>query len=196
MKEKLSSQYMEFLVILILSFVYQFVMSKSLTPLTLSEGCDSLIFKHMGLSIIQGKALYIDLFDHKGPFIFIVNAVGQLIVPGNMGVFILYTINFSFVIFLWYKISKMFISSRVDAVFPVLLGVLFLYMASNEDNETEDWSLIPITYSLYLFVKFYLKEYVITHKEYLFLGIGMGIVTFMRVNNMASNCCVILVDII
>lgn len=193
MKERLFNQYTEFFVILVLSFVYQYVMSKSLTPLTLSEGYDSLIFKHMGLSIIQGKALYIDLFDHKGPFIFIVNAIGQWIVPGKIGVFILYTINFSFVLFLWYKISKMFINSRIEAIFPVLLGVLFLYMASNEDNETEDWSLFPITYSLYIFVKFYIKEHMITRKEYLFLGIVMGIVTFMRVNNMASNCCVILV---
>ena len=181
MKKGLSNQYTEFFIILVLSFIYQFVMSKSLTPLTLSEGCDSLIFKHMGLSIIQGKALYIDLFDHKGPFIFVVNAIGQLIIPGKLGIFILYTINFSFVLYLWYKISKMFINSRVEAIFPVLLGVLFLYMASNEDNETEDWSLFPITYSLYLFVKFYVKEHLITRKEYLFLGILMGIVIFMRI---------------
>ena len=167
-------------------------MSKSLTPLTLSEGYDSLIFKHMGLSIIQGKVLYIDLFDHKGPFIFFVNALGQLIVPGKIGILILYTINFSAVLLLWYKISKLFVSSRFVAIFPVLLGVLFLYMASNEDNETEDWSLIPITYSLFLFVKFHIKGHALTRKDYLFLGIGMGIVTFMRVNNMAPNCCVIL----
>jgi hypothetical protein len=168
-------------------------MSKSLTPLTLSEGYDSLIFKQMGLSIIQGKALYIDLFDHKGPIIFFINAIGQWIISGKLGLLLLYTINFTFVLFLWYKMSLLFVRSRIVAIFPVILALLFLQMASNEDNVTEDWSLIPITYSLYLFAKFYVKGHNITIKEFFFLGIGMGVVTFMRVNNMAPNCCVILV---
>lgn len=193
MKLRLSNHYTEFIVIFVLSFVYQFVMSKSLTPLTLSEGYDSLIFKQMGLSIIQGKDLYIDLFDHKGPFIFFINAIGQWIKSGKLGLLFLYTLNFSFVLFLWYKISRIFVNNRIAAICPVILALLFLQMASNEDNVTEDWSLIPITYSLYLFVKFYVKEQNITNKEYFFLGLGMGIVTFMRVNNMAPNCCVILV---
>ena len=190
--KKISDQYTEFFVILILSFVYQFVMSISLTPFTLNEGYDSLIFKQMGLSILQGKALYIDLFDHKGPFIFFINAIGQFIVPGKIGLFILYTVNFSFVIFLWFKISKLFVRNRIATLFPVILALLFLQMASNEDNETEDWSLIPITYSLYLFAKFCFKEQIVNNKEYFFLGVSMGVVTFMRINNMAPNCCVIL----
>lgn len=190
---KSCSQYMEFLVILSLSFLFQFVMSRSLTPLVLSEGYDSVIFKQMGLSILQGKELYTDLFDHKGPIIFFVNAIGQWLISGKMGLFVLYSVYISFVLYLWYKISRLFVENRVAAMAPVILGLLFLYMASNEDNETEDWSLLSITYALYLFSKFYQKNHVITRKEYFFLGIGMGIVVFMRINNMVVNCCVIFV---
>jgi hypothetical protein len=66
-------------------------------------------------------------------------------------------------------------------------------MASNEDNETENWSLIPITYSLFLFAKYHVNNHIITNKEYFLLGVGMSVVTFMRINNMAAICCVIVV---
>ena len=46
-----------FLVILLFTIAYQSLMAISLSPLGDYEGCDSLILKQMGLSMLQDKVL-------------------------------------------------------------------------------------------------------------------------------------------
>ena len=64
-----------FLVIFAVTIGYQLVLAVSLTPLATYEGCDSLVFKQMGLAMLQGKVPYIVLFDHKWPVLYLINAM-------------------------------------------------------------------------------------------------------------------------
>lgn len=67
-------------IILLLYIVALLITSKSTSPLYPHVyGEDSALFSLLGKGILQGKTLYAELFDHKGPVIFYINALGQLL---------------------------------------------------------------------------------------------------------------------
>lgn len=192
MKKICDSNLLTFLIILLATFLYQLILSSSLSPLSILEGTDSCVFKQMGLTLIKGNVLYQDLFDHKGPFLYYINAMAQWLVPGRWGLFLFYVLNIAIVTFLWYKTALLYLNKK-QAIFPVTIA-LFSYLLVNYDgNLTEDWCLLPISYGFYLFAKYYKTRMTPTLSEYFLLGVCMGLITMMRVNNMIAICCVILV---
>src|SRR3989304_9694630 len=44
---------------------------------------DSGVFLYTGSRLLQGETPYLDVWDHKGPLIYFVNAVGVLLDPGG-----------------------------------------------------------------------------------------------------------------
>ena len=56
---------------------------------------DSTIFLYIGKSMNSGLTLYQSLFDHKGPLLFLINAVG-LRIGGEFGVWLLGVASFLF----------------------------------------------------------------------------------------------------
>lgn len=181
-----------FLVILLVTIAYQLLMAISLSPLSDYEGCDSLIFKQMGLSMLQDKVLYLDLFDHKGPIIYFINAFCQWILPGRWGLFLVFSLYMATVTYIWWLIASLFLKSRA-AFWPVVIGLSSYIIVLAEGNLSEEWSLLPISYCLYVFVKHFVEESRISFTSFFLVGISLGVVTFLRINNMAAPCCAILV---
>lgn len=52
---------------------------------------DASIFEYFGYAMSNGEVLYKDLFDHKGPIIFLINYFG-FILNGEFGIKIIYLI--------------------------------------------------------------------------------------------------------
>lgn len=180
-----------FLVILLVTIGYQLLMAIPISPLGAYEGCDSLVFRQMGLAMLQDKVIYLDLFDHKGPIIYFINAFCQWLTPGRWGLFLFFCLYIAIVTYVWWLISSLLVKSK-GVIWPVIIG-LFLYMIVLSDgNLSEEWSLLPISYSLYVFVRHFVEDRKISVMEFFFIGVSMGVVTFLRINNMAAICCVVL----
>ena len=180
-----------FLMILLITIGYQLLMAIPISPLGAYEGCDSLVFRQMGLAMLQDKVIYLDLFDHKGPIIYFINAFCQWLTPGRWGLFLFFCLYIAIVTYVWWLISSLLVKSK-GVIWPVIIG-LFLYMIVLSDgNLSEEWSLLPISYSLYVFVRHFVEDRKISVMEFFFIGVSMGVVTFLRINNMAAICCVVL----
>lgn len=80
---------------LLLSVGFGLIFLSSNSPLFRTYGSDSAIFLTIGKAIAQGKVPYIDVFDHKGPVIFWINALSQTIAAGTQSAWILE------ILFLW-----------------------------------------------------------------------------------------------
>ena len=52
---------------------------------------DSSVFQIMGKGLLNNQIIYKDLFDHKGPIVYIINALAYIISP-NVGLYIMETI--------------------------------------------------------------------------------------------------------
>ena len=187
-KEKLNA----FLMILVFTFCYQLLMANSLTPLGSFEGDDSLVFKQMGLGMLQGKIPYVDLFDHKGPVIYFINAFCQWLIAGRWGLFLGFCLNIALATYVWWLIAKVLVRSW-EAIWPVVVGLCSYMVVLSDGNLSEEWSLVPISYALYVFVRHFVEGREISRRAFFLVGVSLGIVTFIRLNNAAAPCCAILV---
>lgn len=153
-------------------------------------GVDSAIFSLLGKGILEGKQLYTELFDHKGPVIFLINAIGQFL-GGRNGIFLLQCISGLICIMFLYYTGKML---RPDGAYrsPAEAVLLFLFVGSvlvftaENGNLTEEYSLPVISCACYFFVK-YATQASKNPKHppvYAFAyGVGLAIMALLRLNN-------------
>ena len=172
-----------FFFFLLLSFIFNLFCLNSISVLTEHEGYDSCVFKQMGLALVQGKELYKDLFDHKGPIIFYINAFAIYLNIGRWGLFLLHVLNYTAVFFLWHKICLLFGCKHKSSFLVVVFGLLlYLTLSGIEGNRIEDWMMFPLSYGVYVG----LKESVGKNTnifDYLMIGVFSGFIIFMRANS-------------
>lgn len=156
MKKLFTSRY--FLLIFIpISFIFTLIYSWSISPLFLGDGVDSSIFKTIGLGMTQGKMPYIDLFDHKGGVLFMIEALGWLLAPGRWGMYILQSLIMSVSLIFLFKTAELFLD-RCKA-FGATMSALLLYVIFMESgNQCETYILPATTATLYLALKYLTKD--------------------------------------
>lgn len=124
------------------AFVFCLVFSWSTSPLYQVMGFDSQFFEIIGLGVTQGKIPYVDLFDHKGPLLFFINALGFTFGIGKTGIFILQVVFMTATFALLYRLALLFVSSdKPKALAAVLLSLLPLVDFITEGNQCEEWML-------------------------------------------------------
>lgn len=135
-----------------ISAVFVSLLSYSTSPLYFHDGYDSCVFQTMGLALLQGKIPYVDLFDHKGPLLYFIDAFGIWIGGGKIGIYILQiladTVSFIFI----YKIIRLFLN--VIPTLCVFTGSLLLYAYFyGEGNLCEEWMLCFVAPALYCSIR-------------------------------------------
>lgn len=80
------------LVLFFISVFFLLICSYTTSPLYHGVGGDSAIFRIIGKYWSEGILPYAGLFDHKGPALFFINAVGCMIHDSRIGIFILQVI--------------------------------------------------------------------------------------------------------
>lgn len=195
--EKKTNKLVNYFALAVLAFLFLLVFSNGTSPLTSNYyGMDSAFFMFFGKAMKHGYIPYIDLFDHKGPYFYFLQELGQIICEGRFGAFIIQLLNLfislSIVdkIILYIKKDLSFIRRLLFQI-PLLIVLSFTF---REGNMTEEYSLPLLFYSLYLFIK-YLKENVnYEHKPlYAFIyGLFIGILAFSRITNAAFICSIVL----
>lgn len=141
----------QFLYFIPVAFIFVLLFSVSTSPLYIYEGMDSAIFKLVGLALARGKVLYVDIFDHKGPILFFIQALGQWIQPGKWGIFLLQvlfnTITFTYL----YRIIGLFLSGRKKGGLFAVVLLIFAQLLF-DGNQCEEWMLMcSVLSSIYTF---------------------------------------------
>lgn len=176
------------LVFLPLAFVLLLIYSYSTSPLYISEGGDSLIFKTIGLGIVQGKLPYVDLFDHKGPLIFYIDALG-ISLGGTAGIFMLQVLSMWASLFLIWKTVSLF-TDRKTSFWLTVLTLIPLADFIVEGNQCEEWMLPFISLSLYLAFSWLTggdRQSVHPAWRSLVYGISFSFLFFLRPNDAVAS---------
>ncbi|MDR0825520.1 MAG: hypothetical protein LBN74_10530, partial [Prevotella sp.] len=100
--------------ILILLFVYAalllFFCSKMSPLYPFNEWSDINLYFNIGKAIFNGKVLYTEAFDHKGPLIFFIYGVGYLISNTSfLGMYIIEVLMWTFMIYAAYFTAKLYL---------------------------------------------------------------------------------------
>lgn len=106
--EKIKHALPEYAIVTLAAFVYVFLFSYSTSPFyRLNEVLkDSYIFQIVG-KYWDGRSIpYLDLFDHKGPLIFGIDALGYKLTGNRYGIFAIQVVLMSVVIRTTFKIFQ------------------------------------------------------------------------------------------
>ena len=193
-KKTILSDAVMFLVLLLLSAAVLLVFSDSTSPLyPYNYGIDSAFNRFVGLNILRNKILYKDIWDHKGPLLFLIQAVGAIGGTRNAGpslVFFLQILSLSVSLFFcWksYTVSDLKNNAFIHYPFFLFASVLSLLVFSKTiegGNLNEEWCLPFISCSLFLFAKYSDSGKNRHPRLYSFVhGVCCGVIAFIRVNN-------------
>lgn len=143
------------------------------------SGTDSSVFRTVAYYMSKGLMPYKDIFDHKGPIIYIINYFG-MIISNNHGVWLL-ELSFMFITLVFmYKIARLKCNKFCSILILLLLGSYF-FQCFEQGNLTEEYALPFISISLYIFLD-YFKNNNLSKFRLILCGVCFSIVCLLRVN--------------
>lgn len=151
------------------------------TPFRIGNtGTDSSVFSYVARIILKGGMPYRDTFDHKGPLIYLIDALGQLIHDG-LG---LWFIELAFIfatLVLTYKIAKLMGCNNIKSFFVVIVCMFSIALYFDGGNMVEEYACMFIMLQLYIFMLFFMDKE-ITPAQLIISGISFGAVCLLRIN--------------
>lgn len=167
--------------LLLISFLFVTLFSRSTSFLYLFEGADPSIFKQMGRALLNGKILYIDYFDNKGCLLYFIHALA-LWLGGDIFLLFFQTISLFVTLLIWNKMLTLYQSRRQRMIcLAVALTMLFCFYGAGD--QTQEWCLPFISYPLLLFLQAYKAKSEIPQRQLFLIGLCFGVITFIQINN-------------
>lgn len=169
-----------FLFVMSALFITVFSTSSPLYPLNPWD--DANCFMTIGKAMTQGKLLYHDIFDQKGPVLFFLHYLAALVsYKSFLGVWLLEII--SFFGFLWYsnKIMRLFTQTNITLPLTLLIGLFtlttdfFFY-----GDSVEEFSLPVLTFTLYHILKYARLRLLPSRLTSALIGVGAALLFWMK----------------
>ncbi|MBQ7801868.1 MAG: hypothetical protein IJ375_06060 [Oscillospiraceae bacterium] len=175
--------------------------SGSTSPLTDFVGADSAFFRLVGKGMTEGRLPYRDFFDMKGPWLFLIEYLGQLIWEGRTGAFIMQCLNLILSLWITDGIFRLRLEGKKYAALWEALGILacLVYTGGTLEygNLTEEFSLPWLLLAVYFALR-YLKraqaegDYSHSPAVGFYYGFAFGVMALIRVTNAAVIGAVLL----
>ena len=161
---------------------------------------DSAMFQIIGRYWSQGDIPYQTLWDLKGPYIFLVNALGYAMTGTRTGVFLIQIISLTLTLFFTYKTLRLTFRPHVALLWCIasLLPLSYIYEGG---NLTEEYLLPFLSLSFYLILSWlvrYEKSDEAVHPPLFAVveGATFALCLFSRLTNALSLCAAIVVIVV
>ena len=165
-------------------------------PLYSLPGRDGSFFLYTGNQLLKGKLLYVDIWDHKAPLIFYINAFSLWIGHGSL--WGLWLVEYLFLFFS--AITGFSFMKKLWGPTPALFGTLVWLFTLNiifelkGGNFTEEFSLLFNFLAIFIFWKSNLNK---KNSFYpLIIGITLGLSFLLRANNIGVQLSIISVMVL
>jgi|GEM_PF-2678735 len=187
------NQRRDIILLILLSFCYLLLFGSYASPLNPYDWADTAIYKTMGNGWLHGVIPYRDLFDNKGPYLYLFNAAGLSLNVGKWGTFILEVINLTLVLALFKKTVLLIYPRQAAGWTVILLFLLFFTATIGEGGSCEEWSLLFLALPLWIFVRFTQSKQLRHPYRYTFIyGLCFGVTSLIRLNNGTLIAAIIL----
>ncbi len=130
------------------SFIYPF-----------QDGFDANCFFTVGKSLVRGKVLYRDIYEHKGLYWYLLYSLAYLISHVTfMGAFILEVMAGTLTMYLTVRIVRLFLPDSSFFYLPLVAAVLYSGDAFSYGGQVEEIVLPILLWALYTFLDFRLRQ--------------------------------------
>ncbi|MBO7489161.1 MAG: hypothetical protein J6T88_02670 [Bacteroidales bacterium] len=193
MKQQAIPQWITYGILFISSVLFIFFFSTTTSPLFRHYPFwfygDSGVFREMGLCLLNGNTPYVDLFDHKGPVLWFIQALG-IWISQQWGLMLLQSISLFCTLLIWFKTSLILCRKQIPSLITVIIILIFLLAFYEHGNLCEEWSLPFISLPIFLYIKRWEtikdeKTPIFIHIDTFILGLCVGILAMIRLNNTA-----------
>lgn len=183
-----------FFIFLLVSFLFVTIFSYSTSPLygNICGHPDSCIFQIVGKYWAEGALPYRDLWDLKGPFIFLMDAIGYSLSGSYIGIYIVQIVNIWLTLLFTFYTYRLYFDKKHSLLLTLLsLGSLsYTYQCG---NLCEEYLLPFLSLSFFLLVKYIKKADVqgdYQHSPYAAIVYGMvlGLSLMSRLTNALPVC--------
>ena len=144
---------------------------------------DPAVFIYIGQRISEGFIPYLDLFDHKGIILYLIQFLGVVLFPYRfIGIWLLELLNILVCVYYSIKTLKFVTKDRYLQYMCVLVAYVIIGgIFYNGGNYTEEFAMSGIAYALYLFSKGHLEGR-LSFTDSIGLGVSFAYVFFLRCN--------------
>ncbi|GAA1926639.1 hypothetical protein GCM10009775_18540 [Microbacterium aoyamense] len=164
------------------SALFVTLLSGTTSPLRPWFGGDSAMFRLIGTAMAQGQTLYVDIWDHKGPGLFVIQWLAQVLVPGRIGIFILQILFLYATLALLYAMTRR-MTGAVGAWTVIAASIAFLAPAYEHGNLSEEYSLPFIALAMFVLTREWMTQREARLWWFAAAGAAFGYVVFIRINN-------------
>lgn len=180
-----------------IAWLFVTIFSYTTSPLYSAWGNtpDSPIFQIIGKYWAEGAVPYKDLWDMKGPFVFIVNAMGYALIDNKVGVYLIQCVSLFLTIRVIYNSFALYFSRKRSFLLTLLslAGLAYIYEGG---NLTEEYILFPLSLSFYYILKWidaYESNHIIKHppKYAAIYGMVLGLCLMSRLTNALGLCAAV-----
>lgn len=148
-----------------------------------NDGTDPNVYTTIGKGWLQGLTPYRDLFDHKGPLLYIIYAISRILSPNSyFGLYMIEVICFLVILYYVYKSSRLYLNQQFSLFIILIFSVIFF--SKNEARPSaEEIILIFQAIGLYLLLSFFTGKSKISIKKFFFFqGLLIGCVFCIKFN--------------
>ncbi len=149
----------------------------------INEWSDPNCFLTVGRAMLDGKVMYRDIYEQKGPYVYFLHTLAALISDSSfLGVWLMEIVNLFFCMWLIAKIVGLYGYRRCVCVLVALCigtSVAFSYAMSTGDSVEEFVSPLYL-WLLYITVKSIKQDKKFTPLQYLFIGVTAGVVFWSK----------------
>ena len=155
---------------------------------------DSAVFVYIGERIVNGDIPYLDVWDHKGPVPYFINALALLLAPNSFwGIWLLQWSMLLMSIAFGFAALTMFF--RKSSAFVGLLTAFTYYLTyRGGENFTEEHALLPIFAAMLVYAHLLKRGSAALH--HFLIGILFAISFLTRANHIGMFVAIIIVEII
>lgn len=179
--EKLNKYY-PLIVLFIFCFILTFLMCFSPLAQGFGRGHDSAIFATVGNALNQGRVLYTEIVDNKGPLLYLINALG-LSINYDFGMFYIEYIFLCLGSFFAYKTAMLITKKNCwVSCFSVMFAMLLFIPTLQGGNFTEEYAILFINIATYFIVKFIFNDYKLKKHELIIIGVCFAATFLLRAN--------------
>lgn len=151
---------------------------------------DSSVFLYVGQRLLEGDLPYTDVWDHKPPVVFLLNAAGLALGGGSFwGVWLVEVVSLTLAAFLAFKLLRENLGPLPAAV-AVVSGLLSMAFILKRGNFTEEYALPLQLAGIYCFLRVAASRRLTWYS--LWMGVSLG-TTFLLKQNLIGVWIVIAV---
>lgn len=195
---------LEYVILFLVSIVFLLAFSLWTSPLYRHwYGCDASFFSMVGRGIIQGRVPYKDFFDLKGPYFFLIEALGQFLHKDRLGVFLIQILFLFFSLVFIKKLAELYLSPKKAAI--VLLVFLLAHISTLWGGNTLEEFCLPLNLLCPYLVAKHLKKdglpiWQLPKHIAIIIGACLGIIAFSKITAAAPilgiTCAIIFLSLI